>query len=57
MRRKNADRRERIMDRLAQFVDHLNEDFTGLLRIEVPVLRGIMGVQTVTISERDTRTE
>ena len=54
MRRKNDNRRERLIDQLERFVDKLDEGFTGLVRIEVPVLRGILGQHTFTVSQRDT---
>jgi len=53
MSAKNDRRRERVLDSFDRSLDRLDEQFTGLIRIEVPVLKGIMGTHTITVAERD----
>lgn len=43
MRRSNHDRADEIRQAVADMIDALNPDFSGMIGIEAPVLRGRIG--------------
>lgn len=52
MRTKNGRVFDAVTERLSDFIDKLPQSFKGKVVIEIPILRGIAGSHTFTVSER-----